>query len=416
MTSDTDPTTDGGTTDPSAESPIDPADETPIETVDWDTLDDDGWSVPWRWLGLVASLGVVAVLYWRTQVTGTDLLLPWSPTNLTWAFRVSLVVLAFVGLPPLVRNRERTLRYWRRFRSNRFAVACLAYLVAFVVLALVGPAIAGRPRVNITDGFQPPVFTQVWYGRIATSCVGPVVGEGFPKHCVGTMQYPLGTTKLGQDMVSLLLSGMHVSLQVAVVATAFMVPIATTVGIVSGYVGGRVDTVLMRYVDIQQSVPALVVYIILVFLFGKSLFLLIAVFGLLNWGSIARLVRSEVLQRREEQYIEVARSAGVSRLTILRRHILPNVSNTVLVGATQKIPQLVLIETALTFIDLGDIGRRYVSFGETIREGFRGAYQNPPLEVWWIWILPVVVLATTIIAFGVVGDALRDVFDPRGEL
>jgi peptide/nickel transport system permease protein len=92
------------------------------------------------------------------------------------------------------------------------------------------------------------------------------------------------------------------------------------------------------------------------------------------------------------------------------------VSNTVLVGATQKIPQLVLIETALTFIDLGDIGRRYVSFGETIREGFRGAYQNPPLEVWWIWILPVVVLATTIIAFGVVGDALRDVFDPRGEL
>jgi peptide/nickel transport system permease protein len=91
------------------------------------------------------------------------------------------------------------------------------------------------------------------------------------------------------------------------------------------------------------------------------------------------------------------------------------VSNTVLVGATQKIPQLVLIETALTFIDLGDVGRRYVSFGETIREGFQGAYENPELEVWWIWVLPVVVLATTVIAFGVVGDALRDVFDPRGE-
>jgi peptide/nickel transport system permease protein len=131
--------------------------------------------------------------------------------------------------------------------------------------------------------------------------------------------------------------------------------------------------------------------------------------------TIARLVRSEVLQRREEQYIEVARSAGVSRLTILRRHVPPNVSNTVLVGATQKIPQLVLVETALTFIGLGDTGRRYQSFGEIVREGFRGAYENPPLEVWWIWILPVVVLGTTVIAFGVGGDALRNVLDPRGE-
>ena len=399
MTTDTDPT----------------PDETHLESIDWDELDDAGWRLSRRWVGLAVALAGLGALYRYAQTHGTDLFLPWAPTPLTWAFRVSLVVLAFVAIPPLVGNPERTRRYWRRFRSNRVAVACLGYLAAFVVLGLAGPIILGRPRVNIAVGFQPPAFTTVTYGRIAIDCVGPVVGDAIPRQCVGTLRYPLGTTKLGENMVTLLLSGMHVSLQVAVVATAFMIPIATTVGIVSGYVGGVVDDVLMRYVDVQQSVPAFVVYIVLVFVFGRSLFLLIAVFGLLNWGSIARLVRSEVIQRKEEQYVEVAEAAGVSHPTILRRHILPNVSNTVLVGATQKIPQLVLVETALTFIDLGDVGRLYQSFGETIADGFEGAYENPALEVWWIWVLPVVVLATTIIAFGVVGDALRDVLDPRGE-
>ncbi|PSP56318.1 ABC transporter permease [Halobacteriales archaeon QS_1_67_19] len=381
----------------------------PIEPIDWDALDDTGWHVPWRYVGLAAGLGGVAWLYHYAQVHTTDYFLPWPPTHLTWAFRVSLVVLAFVGIPPLLRNPERTRRYWRRFRSNRLAVASLAYLAVFVVLGIVGPLVVGRPRVNLGAGYQPPAFLRVPYGTVAIDCVGPVVGEGYQQYCVGTLKHPLGTARLGEDMVSLLLSGMHVSLQVAVIATVFMIPVATAVGVVSGYVGGVVDDVLMRYVDVQQSVPALVVYIILVFIFGNSLFLLIAVFGLLNWGSIARLVRSEVLQRREAQYIEAAESAGVGQFTILRRHILPNVSNTVLVGATQKIPQLVLIETGLTFIDLGDIGRRYQSFGEIIASGFGG------MSVWWLWVLPVVVLATTVIALAIVGDALREVLDPRGE-
>ena len=161
--------------------------------------------------------------------------------------------------------------------------------------------------------------------------------------------------------------------------------------------------------------PAFVVYLILVFVLGPSLFLFVVVFGLLNWGSIARLVRSEVLQRREEQYIEAAKSAGVSRVTILRKHLLPNVSNTVLIGATQKIPQLVLLETALTFIGMGDLGRWFPSFGETIFMSFETSYTDPS-TIWWIWLLPVTVLAVTVIALSIVGDTLRDVLDPRGEI
>ena len=392
-----------------------PTESAPIESIDWESLDGDSRRVPWLFVGYLAALGVLAALYWYSRQTGTDLILSWSPTPLTWLYRVCLVTFAFVALPPLLHNRERTRWYWRRFVSNRVAVVCLAYLVAFVVLALVGPLLMGRPRVELGVGFQPPAFFRVPYGTVAIDCVGPVVGQGYQQYCVGTLRYPLGTTKLGTDMVSLLLSGMHVSFQVAVIATTLMIPVATTVGIVAGYVGGLTDDVLMRYVDVQQSVPALVVYIVLVFVFGKSLFLLVVVFGLLNWGNVAQLVRSEVLQRREEAYIEAAQSAGVGQLTILRKHVLPNVSNTVLVGATQKIPQLVLVETGLTFIDLGDVGRRYQSFGETIADGFAGAYSNSPMEVWWIWILPVVVLGTTVIALAVVGDTMRDVLDPRGE-
>jgi peptide/nickel transport system permease protein len=394
----------------------DPAPDRPtIEQVDWERLDGRRRAIPWLLVGLVAALGVLAALYRYAQVHNSDLFLRWEPTPLTWVYRVSLVVLAFVVVPPLVRHRERVRRYWRRYRSNRLAVASLAYLVAFTAVALVGPVVVGLPRVDVQAAFQPPLGFSVPHGRIARNCVGPVVGSDISPQCTGSLQHPLGTSRLGSDVGVLLVSGVHVSFQVAVIATVLIVPVATAVGVVAGYVGGPIDTVLMRYVDVQQSVPAFVVYVVLVFVFGPSLLLLVAVFGLLNWGSVARLVRAETLQRRTDAYVTAARSHGASRLTILRRHVLPNVSSTVLVGATQKIPQLVLLETALTFIELGDVGRFHRSFGAIIAMGFDGAYENSALYVWWIWLLPVVVLAVTVVALVVFGDALRDTLDPRVE-
>ncbi|MCO8245542.1 ABC transporter permease subunit [Haladaptatus sp. AB643] len=386
--------------------------ETPLAPIDWEQENSTDRTVPWRFLLFSAGLVGLWLLYRYTNSHGIGVVYPWRPTKLTWLFRVSLLALVCFALPSLVRNTRRNRRYWERFRSNRLAVVSLVSLILFAILAMVGPALLGRPATDPTVARQPPLLFSSKLGLVTSTCVGPTV-NGF---CHGSLAYPLGTSTLGQDMVLLVLSGMHVSLQVGVIIAVLMIPLATVVGLVAGYSGGAVDTVLMRYVDVQQSVPAFVVYLIFVFLAGPSLFVFVVVFGLLNWGSIARLVRSEVIQRREEEYVEAARSAGVSRWTILRKHLLPNVSNTVLIGTTQKIPQLVLLETALTFIGIGDVGRFAPSFGDTIATGLLDNFYTIPIKVWWIWTIPVVVLVFTVVALSIVGDTLRDVFDPRGDV
>lgn len=386
-----------------------------LEPVDWESRSGSTRQIPWRVLLFLVGLLGLFVLFGYAESHGVDVFLAWSPKPLTWLYRLSILVILVFGLPALLTDRARTRRYLHRLRQNRLATASLGLLVILVGIAQFGPMLLGRPRANPIAALQPPVGFGSPHGRLTVNCVGPVVGPPADNYCMGTMAHPLGTNVIGQDMVSLIVSGMHVSLQVAVITVALMIPIATAVGVIAGYVGGSVDSVLMRYVDVQQSVPAFVIYIILVFVLGPSLFLLVIVFGLLNWGSIARLVRSETIQRREAQFVDVARSAGIGRPTIIRRHILPNVSNAVVIGATQKIPQLILLETGLTYIQLGDVGRRFQSFGQTIERGFAGAYGHGALELWWIWVLPVVVLAIVVIATSLVGDALRDVLDPRGE-
>ncbi|MFB6152816.1 MAG: ABC transporter permease [Halodesulfurarchaeum sp.] len=386
----------------------------PLEPIDWDAHSAATVPIPWRLVLFAVGLGAISLAFLYSQATGSDVLYRWSPKPLTWVYRVSLLVLLVFGVPALLSDRDRTRRYLSRLRENWIATGSLVVLAGLVVFAQLGPMVMGRPRANPIASYQPPVGFGSPAGVVTINCIGPVVGPPGADSCMGTWAYPLGTGPIGQNMISLLASGLHVSLQVAVITVAIMIPIATGVGIVAGYIGGPVDTVLMRYVDVQQSVPAFVVYIILVFAFGSSLFLLVLVFGLFNWGSIARLVRSETIQRRESQYVDVARGAGVGPLRIIRRHILPNVSNAVVVGATQKIPQLILLETGLTYIELGDVGRRFQSFGQTIERGFAAAFGHGPMDVWWIWVLPVIVLAITVISLSVVGDALRDVLDPRG--
>lgn len=389
-----------------------------FESIDWDEIDGTGPAMDRRTIAFVFSLGALGALFcydWIVRAENTPTIeigsgVGWDLTPLDWLFVLSLVTLFFYIVLPLIRTPHRTKRHWHRLRTNKLAVASLLYLVGFLIVGTVGPVLLGNPDTNILGKYQPPLFFTVDYGRVALNCLGDITRSATSSQCHGTLQHPLGTTDAGEDMITIVVAGMRVSLQVALITSMIIVPIATAVGTVAGYVGGLLDDVLMRYVDIQQAVPAFLVYLVLTFVFGRSLFLIVLVFGLLSWGGVARLVRSETIQRREEGYVMAARNAGVGRLQILRRHLLPNVSSTVVTATTHLIPLLILAEAALAFLDLGVIA--LPSWGQTIARGFQGDYF---LQAWWLWLLPLLFLVATIVSFSILGDALRDVLDPREE-
>jgi peptide/nickel transport system permease protein len=383
------------------------------DPIDWDEIDEGRIAVSRRTQVFVAALCVLAGLFLYDAFTGYDLWIGawYTSSRIDWLYLVSLVVFVLYVVVPLAHNRERTAQYWRRFRTNRLAVLCLLYLVVFFALGTASLLVLGRPELHVQYSYQPPLFSTIEEGTIAQTCAGQVTGPAIEEYCHGSLRFPLGTNQSGQSLLGLAIAGMGVALVVALVTSMIMVPIATIVGVTAGYSGGWVDEVLMRYVDIQQTVPAFLIYILLSLVYGASLFLIVLTFGLLSWGGVARLVRSEVVKRREELYITAAESAGASRLQVVRRHVLPNVSNTIVTATTRQIPFLILAEAAIAFI--GKIGDENVpSWGEAIALGF-DVSQFP--KTWWLVAVPAAFLVVTVFSFSVVGDALRDTLDPRGE-
>lgn len=383
---------------------------TTFEQIDWNHVQAGRIRLGAQTKVFLVAIGIVAALFLYDH-----LLMPlddinigrWELGLLDWLFIPSLLALIIFVCWPLARNRDRTTRYWRELRKSRIATVSFGYLVLFVVVGTIGPLLFGRIEYNLLHAYQPPLFTSVEYG-VMLECAGEVVG-GVNGQCHGSLTYPLGTNRDGKGLLELSISGMRVALLVAMITSAIIIPLATAVGTVAGYVGGWVDEVLMRYVDVQQSIPAFIVYLMVIFLHGRSLFLFILVFGLFNWGGVARLVRSEVLQQRESEFVIAAKNAGAGPLFIIRRHILPNISGTVITATTRKIPLLILAEAAISFLNLNDI--MLMSWGEAIAIGLQGTYF--PEIVWWPPIISVLFLGTTIYAFSVFGDALRDIFDPR---
>ena len=316
---------------------------------------------------------------------------------------IALLALARYGAYPLAANPRTARRYWRRFRRNRAAVPSLFVLAAAFAVGLVGPALVDPPELDVFAQYQPPVFATA-PTTVTGSCVGAVVDGA----CHGTWRYPLGTTGDGKGVLRSLVYGTRVSLQVGLITTLVVVAVGTAVGTVAAYSGGLVDSVLMRYVDVQITFPSFFLYLLLLYLYGGSLFLLIVIFGFTSWGGTARLVRSEALQRRAEPYVDAARAAGAGEARVIRRHVLPNVSNTVITNATLLVPQLVLFEATFAFLGLGDAS--VPSWGRLIAAG-RGDLAT----AWWVSLFPGIALFATVLALNFAGDALRDALDPRAE-
>ena len=390
-----------------------------FEDVDWDNVERSRTVATTERATLFLGAALVGGLYAYNR-TSADLSLVgrWQPAAIDWVFAAASVLIAAYGLVPLARRVDSPDSWLRLLRSRPAPTAAAAFLLALLAIGIAGP-LAGAPSIRFQHAFHPPVG---FASTVAPQeCLGTVTGGPFDSVCYGSWEYPLGTNERGHPLGFLLVEGARVATYLLVIAAAFVVPLAAAVGVVAGFRGGRVDDLLSAYVDVQLSLPAVLLYFVGYTYYGPSLLLLLATFGLLSWGGIARLVRSEVIQRREDGYVLVARSLGASEWDVARRHVLPNSTNTLVPAAFQLLALFVLIEAGIAFLGFHELGT--YSWGSTISEATNAAVSGqlqsradvPAADVWWVSTLPALALTATLFSLKTLGDGIRDALDPRGD-
>lgn len=280
---------------------------------------------------------------------------------------------------------------WLRLKKNYLAMASLWFFVAIVAVCYVLPLFPFVPDPNIThpDLQSQPAFTS------ATSMEGHDVF------------YLLGSDHLGRDIFARILYGGRVSLFVGFLATAVSLTIGVIYGAVSGYTGGRVDAVMMRFVDILYALPFMIIVIILTTYFGNNLWLLFVCIGAVEWLTMSRIVRGQVISLKNQEFIEAARSLGLSRWRIIFRHIIPNTVGPVIVYTTLTVPAVMRLEAILSFLGLG-VQPPNASWGSLIKEGADRMASDPGLLIY-----PAIVFGLTLFSLNFLGDGLRDALDPK---
>jgi peptide/nickel transport system permease protein len=279
-------------------------------------------------------------------------------------------------------------RFARAMRQlKRYPLVPLAMLVFFLVI----PA-ALAPMVAPYDPLK---------GSLANRLKPPVWQQG------GSIDYPLGTDKLGRDILSRLIYGARVSLAVSMVAIFVGGIVGTALGLMSGYFGGRTDAVIMRLVDISLSFPTILVALVLVAAVGPSFATVITVVVVFLWARYARLVRGETLSTKERDFIARARVAGASHVRIMARYIFPNVVNSLVVLATLQVGYVILLESTLSFLGAG-LPRPTPAWGLMIADG-----RELIVTAWWVSMFPGLAIMLTVLALNLLGDWLRDHLDPK---
>jgi len=358
--------------------------------------------------------------YDRYLATGLATVGKWDVSRMDWLTLLAAVGVVAFAVVPLVVDPGKVRRFWEDYPKDPISIASLVAVGVFAVVGVFGPVFTAVPDTALQVSRQPPVYTSV-SGSVVPDCVGPVAGG----HCHGTWKHPLGTTRAGESILEWSVYGARTAVQFAVVTLAIMAPVAVTAGALAGYYGGRVDDAIMTYVDAQSAIPAVVVYFFVVYFLSPSLFALVLVFGLFSWEEMARTVRTAVVNETNEGYVTAARNAGASDLAILRRHILPNVSATVITTVSTAVPKLILIEALFSFIKLGGAGS--YSWGQLVRRGVTygtaGATGGAPMGAfdplvfeasWWIAVVPALALTLVVLVLVFVGDAVQESVDQWG--
>ncbi len=288
-----------------------------------------------------------------------------------------------------IQGRSPWLLAWERLRRDRVAMASLAVIGLLVLFALCAPLVATITGHPVDEQYRDTGLTE------AGAPVGP------------SGEFWLGTDELGRDLLVRIAYGARISLFVGIFATLLALVVGTAVGTVSGYFRGRVDGFVSRVMDVVLGFPFLVTAIAFVAIFQPSLKITIAVILFFMWAPVARIVRGQVLSLREKDFIEAARSIGSADLRVMFVDLLPNLIGPLIVYGTLLIPQVIVLEATLSFLGLGVPDE--ASWGGTL-----AAVQNGSLYTiaWWMLVFPALALLITTLAFNLLGDGLRDAFDP----
>jgi peptide/nickel transport system permease protein len=293
--------------------------------------------------------------------------------------------------PAAIHGRGPWQLAWARLRRDKVAIGSAVVITAIVLLALFAPLIAH------VLGHSPDT-------QFRTTGLTP---DGIPVGPGSTFYF--GTDDLGRDVFLRVIYGARISLLVGVVASGLAVLVGVIVGLLAGYFAGTVDGVLSRLMDVVLSLPFLVFAIALVSLIGPSLLISVAVIAFFSWASVGRIIRGQVLSIREKEYIEASRLSGASDLRIMFVDILPNVLAPTIVYATMLIPLSIVFESTMSFLGIGVLPPT-ATWGNMLAESL------PYYRVaWWFVAFPGLALLITTMAFNLLGDSVRDAFDPRGD-
>lgn len=270
---------------------------------------------------------------------------------------------------------------WRRFSRNTLAVFGLILLICYFGLTLGADALA------------PYSFRTMNYNLISSEA---------------SYAHLLGTDSLGRDMLTLIMFGSRVSLAVGLIVPTIVLLIAVPIGIIAGYSGGHTENLLMRFTDVVMSLPEMLMVLVLVSAFGRSLWTVIFALSILSWPPLARVVRSETLRLRHAEFVIGARAAGAGPFYIAREHLLPNLIGPIVVTIAVLIPTVIIEEATLTFLNIGVELTNVPSWAQLIRNEFPSIFSRP-MQI----LMPSLAISFLTLSFSFIGDGLRDAFDPR---
>ncbi|MGQ0541744.1 MAG: ABC transporter permease [Blastocatellia bacterium] len=299
---------------------------------------------------------------------------------------------------------------WKRLTKNKLAVFGMIVLAVMAVAVTIGPMI-----IKALAGFE--YDTMPAEGALLRS---------FPP----SLRHPMGTDDSGRDLLARVLQGGRISIMVGLISTIVSLLVGVSYGAIAGYLGGRIDNIMMRIVDIFYAIPYILIVVVLLSVFGgpntpgwiqwistqfggagnqglNQIFLLFFTLGLISWLTMARVVRGQILSLKNEEFVLAARASGVSTFGIIFRHLVPNVLGPVIIYATLTIPSVMLTEAFLSFLGIG-VQPPYASWGRLVAEGINNLAIFP-----WQLIFPGVTMALTLFSLNFVGDGLRDALDPQ---